>query len=204
MARIQNKAAVFYIRALFHTCLWDKTENRLTYLPFEQRIKSSLNCRQDTFCNIYFLGKRKSSEPWTAPHLRNVFNLPVISITHLKSIQNTYTNGLCWYFKANLHLKALTASQTLGLCKPVCKHWISVLKPFARVGSTEVRFCTHSLFEPRSGSWQFCEAYASLLPHEWRTVYLNTHRNFLRISNLLSIHDFASYCANKRVAVHKV
>jgi hypothetical protein len=155
-------------------------------------MKPNVTCRHDTLCNIYFLGNVSHLNPELHHTYEMYFNLPLISITHLKSTQNIHTNELCWYFKANLHLKALTASQTLGLCKPVCKHWISVLKPLACVGSTEVRYCTHGLFEPRSGNWWFCEVYASFLPHEWRTMYMNTHQHFLQISNLLSIHDFSS------------
>jgi hypothetical protein len=173
-------------------------------VPFDHRIKTKVICRHDTLCNIYYLGNVSDLNSELHHTYEMYFNLPLISITHLKSIQNAYTNELCWYFKANLHLKALTASQTLGLCKAVCKHWISVLKPLACVGSTEVRFCTNRLFEPRSGNWWFCEAYASFLPHEWRIVYMNTHQHFLQISNLLSIRDFASHCANKRVVLRKV
>ena len=72
-ARIQNKAAVFHIRAVFQHMPLEKNWEESHLFAIEHRIKSNLLCRQDILCNIYFLGKRKSFEPWTAPHLRNVF-----------------------------------------------------------------------------------------------------------------------------------
>jgi hypothetical protein len=54
-------------------------------------------------------------------------NTSLISIRHLRPTQHSQTNEFCRYFNGNSHLKALTACQTLAVCKPVCQHWISAL-----------------------------------------------------------------------------